>query len=72
MTASYAIKRAVETYYHRRPHMEKLIHRAMEQHFSWDDSAKEYVKLYRRALKLAKPHAHAALIQDSARDCRKF
>ncbi len=42
---------ALDTYNHRRHHMEKLIRNAMEQYFSWDDSALEYIKLYRRALK---------------------
>jgi starch synthase len=54
------IKWAIETWYHRRHHIEKLIHRAMEQHFSWDDSVKEYVKLYRKALKTVRHHTDPA------------
>lgn len=43
------IKWAVETYYKRKHHMEKLIRKAMEQHFSWEDSTEEYLKLYEKA-----------------------
>ncbi|HLN56295.1 MAG TPA: glycogen synthase GlgA [Bacteroidales bacterium] len=49
--ASETIKLALDTYYQRRPHFEKLVRNAMEQHFSWDDSAMEYIKLYRKAKK---------------------
>lgn len=45
------IKWALRTYYKRKHHMEKLIKMAMEQHFSWDDSTAEYLKLYEKALK---------------------
>ena len=44
------VKWALETYHRRKPHLQKLIQKAMEQHFSWEESAKEYVKLYNRAL----------------------
>ncbi|MFZ0281993.1 MAG: glycosyltransferase, partial [Bacteroidales bacterium] len=40
----------LDTYHNRTPHMQKLIRKAMEQHFSWEESAKEYVKLYIRAI----------------------
>ncbi len=49
MPAYNTIIWAVETWYNRKNHIEKLIRKAMEQHFSWDDSAKEYIKLYRKA-----------------------
>jgi len=42
---------ALETYYNRKNHMERLIKRAMKQDFSWDKSAEEYVRLYLKALK---------------------
>jgi starch synthase len=40
------VKWALETYSYRKSHLKKLIKNAMEQHFSWEDSAKEYVKAY--------------------------
>jgi starch synthase len=40
---------ALETYHHRKPHMQMLIASAMKQHFSWDDSSKEYISLYKKA-----------------------
>lgn len=49
--ASECIKLALDTYHQRPLHMEKLVRNAMEQHFSWDDSAREYIKIYRRAKK---------------------
>jgi starch synthase len=48
------VKWALETYYNRKPHIKKLVMNAMKQHYSWDDSAQEYVKLYLRALKNSK------------------
>lgn len=48
------IKWALETYYQRKNHIEKLIRKAMEQHFSWEDSTGEYLKLYERALQKAR------------------
>jgi starch synthase len=44
------VKWALDTYFNRKPHMEKLIQNAMKQHFSWDQSAMEYVHMYHRAL----------------------
>jgi len=43
---------ALDTYTNRKPHFKKLIKNAMKQHYSWDDSAQEYVKLYRRAIEI--------------------
>ena len=40
----------LDTYHNRKPHLQKLIKNAMEQNFSWEESAKEYVKLYIRAI----------------------
>jgi starch synthase len=41
---------ALETYYDRKPHLQQLIKKAMEQNFSWEKSAIEYVNLYTRAI----------------------
>lgn len=41
---------AIDTYYNRKIHFQKLVQRAMEQNFSWEESAGEYVNLYCRAL----------------------
>ena len=40
---------AVDTYRNRRNHFLNLIHNAMSQHFSWEDSAAEYVEMYHKA-----------------------
>lgn len=47
--ASECIKMAIDTWDQRRPHIQKLIRAAMEQHFSWNDSAIGYIDLYKRA-----------------------
>jgi starch synthase len=44
------VKWAVGVYYNRKPHIKRLIQNAMKQHYSWDDSAKEYVVLYKKAI----------------------
>jgi starch synthase len=44
------VKWALDTYYNRKPHLQKLINNAMAQNFSWDKSAGEYIKMYHRAL----------------------
>jgi starch synthase len=44
------VKWALETYNNRKAHFEKLIINAMEQNFSWDKSAEEYIQLYGRAI----------------------
>jgi len=44
------VKWALDTYNMRKPHLQKLIKTAMEQNFSWDKSAVEYVNLYYRAI----------------------
>ncbi|ACF13350.1 glycogen/starch synthase, ADP-glucose type [Chloroherpeton thalassium ATCC 35110] len=46
----YTVGWAVSTYYDRKHHMEKLIRNAMSQHFSWEDSAHDYLKAYEKAL----------------------
>lgn len=48
------VKWALETYFKRKPHLKKLVSNAMKQHYSWDDSAQEYVKFYFRALQNSK------------------
>lgn len=40
----------LDTFNKRKFHIQKLIQNAMAQRFSWEDSAIEYVKLYRKAL----------------------
>jgi len=41
---------AQDTYYNRKNHFKKLIQNAMQENFSWDKSAKEYVSIYYKAL----------------------
>ena len=42
---------AVSTYYDRKDHLEAMIERAMQQDFSWMQSAKQYETLYAEALR---------------------
>jgi len=44
------VKWALETHHFRKHHFKRLIKKAMMQNFSWEMSAKEYVKLYKNAL----------------------
>lgn len=46
----YAVGWAVSTYFDRKAHMQQLIQAAMAQNFSWEKSAREYEKVYERAL----------------------
>lgn len=48
--ASNTIKWAIDIYYNNGEYFRKLVQSAMSRHFSWDDSAAEYLKLYERAL----------------------
>ncbi|MBN2274293.1 MAG: glycogen synthase GlgA [Bacteroidales bacterium] len=41
---------ALDTYTNRKPHFKKLIKNAMKQHFSWENSAGEYIQLYKKAI----------------------
>ncbi len=41
---------AVSTWFDRRPHIDMMRQAAMSRHFSWDDSAREYERAYRRAI----------------------
>ena len=43
---------AVSTYYDRKQHLATLIRRAMSRRFSWDHSAREYVRAYARAIEI--------------------
>jgi starch synthase len=43
---------AVSTYFDRKHHMNSMISRAMSRRFSWQDSARNYVKAYSRAIEL--------------------
>ncbi len=53
-----SIVRSLETYKHTE-HWNSLVRRAMAQDFSWTKSAREYVKLYERAVELRKQQAQA-------------
>ena len=41
----YAVGWAVSTYYDRKPHVAKMIQKAMAQNFSWEESARAYVTI---------------------------
>ncbi len=45
----YTVGWAVSTYYDRKHHMADMIHRAMGMNFSWEASAREYVRAYQVA-----------------------
>jgi starch synthase len=49
LAAQNTIRWALDTYHSRTLHMEKLVRTAMKKHYSWDDSAKEYLQLYEKA-----------------------
>lgn len=46
----HTVNWALETYHSRKHHLIALRSRAMQQHFSWEESAAEYIELYQRAL----------------------
>jgi starch synthase len=48
----YVVGWAVSTYYDRPKHFRKMQLKAMRQNFSWEASAKEYEKVYHRAIEL--------------------
>ena len=47
----YTIGWAVSTYYDRRDDWDAMVQQAMQQRFSWEDSARAYEKAYRQAIK---------------------
>lgn len=47
----YTVGWAVSTYYDRKHHYKQMQKLAIEQDFSWEKSAKEYIKLYERTIK---------------------
>ena len=47
----YSVGWAVSTYYDRRDHWDQMVHNAMGEQFSWDESAREYEKAYQQAIK---------------------
>lgn len=47
----YTVGWAVSTYYDRPDHFYNLQQKAMRQSFSWEDSAKEYIKAYMKAIR---------------------
>ena len=48
----YSVGWAVSTYYDRPEHWEQMIQIAMDKHFSWDESARDYEKAYHQAIKI--------------------
>jgi starch synthase len=48
----YTIGWAVSTYYDRPHHIQRMMQAAMEQDFSWNESAREYVKAYIYSMEL--------------------
>lgn len=46
----YTVGWAVSTYYDRPHHIQKMIQTAMQRDYSWERSAREYVKLYEKAI----------------------
>ncbi len=46
----YTVGWAVSTYYDRKEHIKKMIKAGMKKSFSWEDSAKQYVEVYNRAI----------------------
>ena len=46
----YTVGWAVSTYYDRRPHIRQMIRNAMAQDFGWEASARQYERLYERAV----------------------
>ena len=46
----YTVGWAVSTYYDRRQDWDGMVQAAMSRRFSWEDSAREYVKAYRQAI----------------------
>ncbi|RKX78397.1 MAG: glycogen synthase [Spirochaetes bacterium] len=45
------VKKAVDTWIHRRDHIFKMMKKAMKKRFSWDKSALEYIELYKKAIR---------------------
>lgn len=52
----YTVGWAVSTFYDRKDHMKKMIKSAMAKDFSWEKSAKEYIKAYNRAIEIKKSY----------------
>ena len=48
----YTVGWAVSTYYDRPQHMAKMIHTAMQQDYSWEQSAAHYEALYEQAMRI--------------------
>ncbi len=46
----YAVGWAVSTFYDRPQHMQRMIYTAMQQDFSWESSARQYLRAYKRAM----------------------
>ena len=50
----YTVGWAVSTFYDRKDHLKKMIKNAMAKDFSWEKSAKEYIKAYEKAIAIKK------------------
>jgi starch synthase len=48
----YTVGWAVSTYYDRRHHFDRMQQKAMRQNFTWEESARQYERVYRRAIKI--------------------
>ncbi len=48
------VTRAVEIYYTNKMHISNLIRNGMQKHYSWEESAEQYLNLYYKALRLIK------------------
>jgi starch synthase len=48
----YAVGWAVSTYYDRPLHIKRMQQQAMQQNFTWEDSAMQYEGVYRKAIQI--------------------
>ncbi len=61
----HTVNLVLDTYYNRKHHINKLIRSAMQQHFSWEDSAAEYIHLYDRAIEKRNPNQVNTAVPES-------
>lgn len=54
----YTLGWAISTWYDRPQHFRAMQQQAMQQHFGWDDSAQEYVRVYQHAIANRRGVAH--------------
>ena len=48
-TIFYTVQYAVDTFYRRREHYEKMQQQGMKKTFSWNDAAEKYLEVYKKA-----------------------